>query len=357
MPLKDKPNRKPNVLLIVTDQQRADLIGAFGKVPVKTPALDRLCAEGTAFQRAYTATPLCTPSRATLLSGQYASRHRAWSIGVDTPDNILSLPALLKEQAGYRTGIIGKSHFKSCGREDSFEAIPHSQDWDFFRSWHGPWFGFEYAKINVGHVYEQHAYSMHYGAWLKEQGYENTPPYFSEQRREGIGSPDGRWMLPEEAHSSKWVADETIDYLNQHADAGGERPFFLSVNFPDPHPPFLVSEPWNAMYEDAVLPPPVRRMGEWENKPTLYRSTIDQTVHDLGWNDHALVPGQHSFGASNEERTQEEERKWRTYMGMQSLLDKHLGRILDTLDELGFAQDTLVIYTSDHGDYMGDHFL
>jgi uncharacterized sulfatase len=184
-------------LLIVTDQQRPDLFGAAGRFPAKTPALDQLCAEGTMFERGYSPCPLCTPARATLVSGQYPSRHGAWSIGVDTPMDVLSLPQILREQGGYRTGIIGKSHLLSCHREGSLEAMPHIRDLDYFRNWTGPWFGFDYAKINVGHVAENHAYSMHYGAWLEDRGVPAEPPYFSEtgDAHTVIGE-DRLWKLP-----------------------------------------------------------------------------------------------------------------------------------------------------------------
>lgn len=230
-------SRPPNVVLVVSDQQRADLVGCFGRIPVRTPALDRLCGEGTAFRRAYTATPLCTPTRATLLSGQYPSRHGAWSIGTDVPDDALSLPSLLSEQAGYRTAIVGKSHFRSVLREGSVEALPRSRDWDFFRRWTGPWYGFEHAKICNGHVDEPHAYSMHYGLRLHESGVEPRPPYFQaepadtkqprkhrvEDGQDGVGE----WELPEAYHSSTWVADEAVSYLEDSVTNHPEQPFYL----------------------------------------------------------------------------------------------------------------------------------
>lgn len=347
----------PNILLVVTDQQRPDLVGALGQVPVKTPAADQLMAEGTAFTHAYTPCPLCTPARASLLTGQYPSRHGAWSIGTDTPDDALSLPQLLAEGAGYRTGIVGKSHLKSCHTLGSFEALPHVRDWDFFADWSGPWFGFEHARISVGHGCEPHAYGMHYGLWLRERGIPPEPPYFDRERGDGVDDGSGRWALPEEFHSSRWVADETIAYLQNHRHEHSDQPFYLSVNFPDPHAPFVVPEPWHAIYDDVTLPPSVRRMGEWQDKPTLYRATVEGRLPDLGWHEHARLPAQFSKGATSEARDTREEREWRTYLGMQSLLDHHLGRILNALGDLELAEDTLVVFTSDHGDAMGDHFL
>lgn len=344
---------RPNILLVVSDQQRPDMVGALGRVPVRTPALDRLCAEGVAFERAYAATPLCTPSR-----------HGAWSVGVDTPDDILSLPHLLADGAGYRTAIVGKSHFKSARRPGSFEALPHSRDWAFFARWSGPWFGFARARICIGHTFEEHAYGMHYGLWLRERGVEARPPYFEAGPTGRIGRreegrpfvPAGPWALPAELHSSAWVADETIAFLREHQRAG-KRPFYLCVNFPDPHPPFSVPAPWHGRHAAAPLPPPVRTHGEWADKPTLYGATIERRLDALGWHDRVRPAGQSGWVTPSDARTPEEECCWRAHLDMTSLLDRHLGRILDALDELDLARDTLVVFTSDHGDYLGDHFL
>jgi arylsulfatase A-like enzyme len=378
----------PNVLLVVTDEQRPDMFGAAGRLPVQTPATDRLAEEGMVLNRAYAACPLCTPSRASILSGQYPSRHGVWTNGVPAPDDMLSLPTLLPD---HRTALIGKSHLRPGHSQDvshetrparisdaselRFEGVRYN--WDFFRSWDGPWYGFDYARLSTGHVYSDVAYSMHYAAWLDSQGIPCEPPYFMtlEQAREELGDvglpgafprdeiaragpyPPGTWRLPEEFHSSTWVANEVIAYLEDHSRVHGDRPFFVAANFPDPHPPFAVPSPWDEMYEGVELPPPMRRLGEWEDKNAFYRATIERRVLEMGWHDRFMSVSPTGLPAPTEARSPVEERWWRTYLGMQSLVDKHLGRILDTLDALGLAGSTLVIATSDHGDLMGDHFL
>ena len=350
---------RPNFLFIISDQQHPDTLGALGRIPVHTPNLDRLAREGTVFNRAYTPCPLCTPARASMLTGQYPVRHGAWSIGTDTPDDALSVPAVLGE-AGYRTAIIGKSHYKSCLREDSFEALPHNRDWDFFREWSGPWYGFETARINVGHTCEPHSASMHYGLWLKDKGIEPEPPYFdSPDNAVGANAWLGEWALPEEAHPGAWIVEETKAYLDDRAAAEADEPFYLSVNFPDPHQPFVVPAPWHAMYETADLPPVRRIEGEAADKPTVYGATLDGTLQKRGWQEHegARVPSQYIRQKDSLERTETEDRIWRTYLGMISLMDKQFGQILDHLDATGLAENTVVVFTSDHGDYMGDHWL
>jgi arylsulfatase A-like enzyme len=351
--------KSPNILFITSDQQRPDLVGCFGRVPVQTPNLDRLCADGTAFMRAYVTCPLCTPSRASMLTGQYPSRHGAWSIGTNTPSNALSLPEQLTQGAGYRTAIIGKSHLQSNGRPENLEALPQSQDWEFFKHWNGPWYGFEHARINVGHGDEPHAYCMHYGLFLHENGVPPVPPYFADPTKRHTYKHVGRWALPEKYHTSTWVADETISYLNDHQREHAEKPFYMFVNFPDPHGPFIVPEPWDQMYAATPLQPPLRLPDEKaRNGTTLYAATVEQRTEKLGWHQHVNLPCQESFGIQPDTaRTEYEEQRWRIYMGMQSLVDKNVGRILDTLAANGQDRDTLIVYTSDHGDYMGDHWL
>jgi arylsulfatase A-like enzyme len=219
---------------------------------------------------------------------------------------------------------------------------------------------------------------MHYAAWLEDQGIPPRPPYFMtrDEARATIGEvgmpgsydtrdndgaalPPTTWALPERYHSSTWVADETIAFLEGHVAGSDDRPFFLSVNFPDPHPPFTAPEPWDRMYEDVELPAPIRRIGEWEQegKPEFYRATLERRVAEAGWHTRFKSIGPLGLLTPTAERMPVEDRWWRTYLGMQSLVDKHLGRILETVDRLGLAGDTLVIATSDHGELMGDHFL
>jgi arylsulfatase A-like enzyme len=368
-------DRRPNILVVVTDQQRADLVGAAGRLPVETPAADRIASEGTMFTRAYVATPLCVPSRATLLSGQYPSRHGAWTNGVKIPEDTVSLPALLSAGSGYRTAIFGKTHFQQTHDRPEgglgIEAPPRSYDHEYFRSWTGPYYGFDHAKVCVGHTYGLRSYSMHYGLHLHDNGIPMRAPYFLTypeadelHGQHGAASiphtrdPDPRpatWALPEELHTSTWIADETIAFLR--GQAGSSQPFYASVNFPDPHPPFAVPAPWSSMYDGVELPPPSRSLGEWEGKPELYRATIEDRVEQSGWTRWFPLAQQMAVVTPTDARTDLERRWWWTYMAMQSLVDRNLGRILGELDVLGLADDTLVVVTSDHGDSMGDHFI
>jgi arylsulfatase A-like enzyme len=125
---------RPNILLITTDQQHFSALGAVNP-KISTPNLDRLCRAGTRFDRAYCPNPVCTPSRASIITGQYPSHHGAWTIGVNLSEDVVTLPGLLGE-AGYRTGLIGKAHFQSLA-PPSLESQPTLRDHDFWRGFHG----------------------------------------------------------------------------------------------------------------------------------------------------------------------------------------------------------------------------
>ncbi len=158
----------PNILFITSDQQNPNFLGIFDD-RLKTPNLDRLAKEGITFTRSYVSCPLCTPARATWITGQYPFTHGAWSVGTNLDKSCLSLPKILSKN-GYRTAIIGKSHLEACGQEENIEGYVKNKSTDYFRKWAGPWYGFDYAQINTGHVDENHSASMHFRVWLEDNG-------------------------------------------------------------------------------------------------------------------------------------------------------------------------------------------
>ena len=211
-------NARPNFLLITSDQHRWDALGVY-RDQIKTPNLDCLAREGIVFDRAYTASPVCTPARVSMLTGHYPSRHGCYTIGTELPADYPTIPGLLSEQ-GYFTALLGKGHFSPCLAEGGLEASPRVFDEDFFSNWTGPWYGFDYVQLCIGHSNESLSAGMHYGAWLKERGIDRHR-YFGTGNYEDHGA----WDLPEEAHNSKWTVDVTIDAM-ERAAAGGQ-PFFL----------------------------------------------------------------------------------------------------------------------------------
>lgn len=344
-------NKQPNILLITTDQQHWNTIQALGNSAIETPNLDRLTREGVVFDRAYISSPVCSPSRSSIITGEYPSRHGCWNIGVELDENRTTIGQLLVE-SGYSTGLFGKAHFKPVLKEGSFEAPPHIHDREFWKNWSGPYYGFEKVAMVHGHSDEDSSHGMHYGAWLMEQGID-TEKYFGP----GGGYREGSWDLPEKYHYTRWTADQTIDFIEDKKDL---KPFMAWCSFQDPHNAFLCPEPWNSLYDPDQLPAFIEKEGEMEDKPLIHRLLLEGRLDELDV-DTTADPGHPTggiqcLGHTNKKLGYERAKKWlASYYGMISLIDYHVGRILDKLDELGIADDTLVIFTSDHGDYAGNH--
>lgn len=350
-----KSNR-PNILLITTDQQRWDALGRLNPA-IKTPNIDRLCDRGILFERAYCPSPVCTSSRVSILTGQYPSRHGCYTIGTSLPEDYPTIPQELSQQ-GYFTGLIGKAHFRSCIAPDSFEAAPHIHDREFFRKWNGPYHGFEHCQLVIGHTTEPHSAGMHYGLWLEDRGVAIENYFGSQFPYTGFG----QWDLPEDLHPSKWVADCTLEAINKAA--ASDRPFFVWASFQDPHNPCVVPEPWASMYDPQEVPlRPGYRDGEFDDRAPFYREAAFATQNSYG--DDPLFPnGEHdwftSFGNAfcKYSGTDDERRKiTASYYGMVSLLDHQVGRILDHLEATGQLGNTIIVFTTDHGELLGHHGL
>lgn len=341
--------RPPNILLLLADQMRADCLGVVNPA-IRTPHLDRLAREGLLGERVYAPTPVCLPCRASLVTGQYPSTHGATHNMARLPQDWPTLVAPRLARRGYDTHLIGKSHFSSCHDPSSPESAPHIHNRGHFRNWHGPWYGFQHADLSIGHSTEKHACGMHYGVWLEDRGVD-TSRFFGHTSYVQYGP----WDLPAEHHSSAWIAETAIAGIDRARDHG--QPFFLWANFQDPHNPCMVPEPWASMYDPEAIPRFGFKPGEPEcfaEKPAFYGEVIAQP------GDYAARPSDPDLpGAGNiahldwtPRQTQENAA---CYYGMVSLMDHHIGRILAHLDASGLAEDTLVVFSSDHGDLLGDH--
>jgi len=344
-----------NVLLITSDQHRWDALGVCNPM-LKTPALDRLAREGILFDRAYTCNPVCTPARVSILTGHYPSKHGCYTIGTSLPEDYPTVPARMTAN-GCFTALCGKAHFQPCtnqplGDNGSLEAPPRSFDWDFFRRWSGPYYGFQHARLAIAHTHERNAGSMHYGLWLRDQGVDLNR-YFGTGRYTDWG----RWNLPEEWHNSRWTADETIAALDRARNSG--KPFFLWSSFQDPHNPCVVPKPWDTMYRPEEMPDYRHHPGEFDDKPPFYQAVYEweKRGEKLGDPDLDGAKPWYCFRGipfMNERATRE---LAACYFGMVSLMDHHIGRILAHLDTTGLRDNTVVLFTTDHGDYLGNHGL
>jgi arylsulfatase len=306
---------RPNILLISTDQQRYDMIGAAGNPAVSTPHLDRLAAQGALFENCYVQNPVCSPSRASLMTGTYVSAHGLYENGVDiAPDTRVFSKDLA--EAGYDCGLVGKFHLHSCfhGRTE-----PRLDDgFRVFRWAHDPYPG---SSENAYHRWLRARRPDLYARALEERGLFDT--------------------MPTEFHYSRWIAEETISFLR--TDRRTEQPFFFVTNFFDPHHGFGAPEEYVRRYDDVELPEVNTRDGELEDKPEIQQHT---SLHGGG--------GMPSCADLDEQQL---DQLRRAYYAMVSLVDDEVGRILAVLDEEGLAEDTIVVFTSDHGELLGDHQL
>ncbi len=345
--------RGPNVLLITSDQQHWSTLGTISPA-IRTPALDRLCREGTRFARAYCPNPVCSPSRSSVITGMYPSRHGCWTIGVKLPEDVPTVGAMLGH-AGYATALVGKAHFQplaSAPGSESLECHPVLRDLPFWRRFHGPWYGFDHVEVARNHG-DEHLVGQHYAIWMEEHGLTDWPAYFAPLPGEPARPPRRhRWDLPERFHYTTWTGERAVAAIDRAVAA--ERPFFLWASFHDPHPPYLVPDPWASMYRPEDMEPGALVPGEHERNPPHFRLTQEERPDFSAWNESGFAS--HGFQSHRQDRARLQA-DMAVYYGMISFMDSQIGRILGRLDHHGIAGDTLVVFTTDHGHFLGQHGL
>lgn len=342
----------PNILLITSDQQHWHTLGRLNP-EIRTPHLDRLADEGTLFSRAYCPNPTCTPTRASIITGKYPSQHGAWTLGTRLPEDQPTLGEHLGE-AGYHSALIGKAHFQPLRATEAYpsiEAYPVLQDLDFWRDFHGPYYGFDHVELARNHTSEAHV-GQHYALWLQERAATDWRRWFSPPTGTLGDDVAHTWPIPEELHYNAWIAERTGAVMADSARRG--QPFFCWASFFDPHPPYLVPEPWDTMYDPDALTVPEGTPGEHDRNPPHFGLTQQPDPDFSAWREDGRGGhGLHSHLLPDDERR----RLVATYYGMVSLLDKYVGRVLRHLAELGLERDTLVVFTTDHGHFFGQHGL
>ena len=365
-------SKPPNFLFIITDQHRADHLGCYGNAVVKTPNIDSLAVSGKLWERFYVANPICMPNRASIMTGRMCSVHGARHNGIPLSKDQTTFVELLKD-AGYKTGLIGKSHLQSFTGlpasntfqpdkdkitpsphlRDAFKNNRHSEDYDLevTSQWdkplanrlNGDFYGFEHVEIAANHADQA---SGDYLLWAREQradfdqlvGPENAMPH------NRASAPQAwRTAVPEELYSTNWIADRSEQWLSEQTK--NDEPFFLQMSFPDPHHPFTPPGKYWDMYspEDIELPasfdqgvlPPILAMQQAMKNGTDPRD--NQSPFAVTADEARTITAL-------------------TY-GMITMIDDAIGRVIAKLDALNLRENTVVIFTSDHGDYMGDHGL
>jgi arylsulfatase A-like enzyme len=348
--------QRPNILLITSDQQHYDTMGATNP-RIRTPALDRLCREGTRFDRAYCPNPTCTPTRATIITGMYPSQHGAWSLGTKLFEDVPTVGDLLG-RVGYQTSLVGKAHFHPLASEPGMESIecqPTLRNLDFWRRFHGPWYGFQHVETARMHTCESHS-GGHYAIWMEEQGLADWRDYFEDypanpEKKRRIQA-TRTWALPERFHYTRWTGERTIAQIERASREG--KPFFCWASFHDPHPDYLVPEPWASMYNPADMTPGTLSPDEHSRNPPHFALTQEaKPDFSKAFPDDRWIHGAHSHRREPDHLRKD----IACYYGMISFLDQEIGRILARLDEMGIAENTLVVFSTDHGHFLGQHGL
>ncbi len=352
---------RPNILFITSDQQRADCYGFAGR-RVKTPHLDRLAAEGTHFDACITPNLVCQPSRASMLTGLLPLTHGVADNGIDLrPETGERGFATALNAQGYDTAFIGKAHFatSSTFAPTGTPECAHSTA-DFDPSWFGPYMGFSHVELMVlGHWFHHRRAAVtppsgqHFERWaFEESGYPDIFDLWAAETRPGAGAAQ-TWSsgMPAAAHSSAWCADRTIEWLQNRKP---ETPFCAWVSFPDPHHPFDCPEPWSLLHHPDEVELPVEGRKDLDRRPWWHRASLES--------EPVLAdPGLRDFRAKLSRVPDQTEAQLRemtaNYYGMVSLIDHSVGRILIEIDRLGMRGNTVVVYSTDHGDLLGDHGL
>ena len=302
---------RPNILLISTDHMRYDNVGANGNPHMHTPTLDRLAREGVSLENCFVQNPVCMPSRASIWTGRYCQNHRVTTNGITLPKSETTIAHAL-QNAGYFTANVGKLHFLPHFGKDR----DHRQNEALYAG-----YGYEFNLLSD----EPGCYPDAYMQWVER----HAPQHVDACR---VPLPTGarghfdEWVFgaPEEYSHPACIAGQVRELVEAHT---GTRPFFISAGFYAPHPPLNPPQRYLDMYQPDDLPLP--------------------EIHDS----ESQRPG-YRFADITPARWQ---RTKAYFYAMCSTVDHYVGQMLEALESAGLADNTLIVFTSDHGDALGDH--
>ena len=300
----DGKRDRPNILFLMGDQHRGDCIGADGNRAIITPNLDRLADEGARFRYAYTSVPSCTPARAGILTGLSPWHHGMLGYSRVAQKYPREMPRIIRNAGYYALGI-GKMHFHPQRNTHGYHKTILDESGRMPTSDHRQWFRSVAADLNPDAT--------------------------------GIGWNDHRakaYVLPEHLHPTNWTGAEAVKFLENHQ---GPEPFLLKVSFARPHSPYDAPPRWWKRYDGVELPE--RVVGDWAER------------HAQRGKPHSNSLWQGDLGPEKPQQAKQ------GYYGNVSLFDEQIGRMLEVLEKRGQLENTLILYTSDHGDMMGDHHL
>jgi arylsulfatase A-like enzyme len=308
--------RKPNLLFLWTDEQRADTMAVYGNSKIHAPNLNKLASESVVFEHAYITQPVCTPSRSTVMTGLWPHTNGCTENNIPLPANIPCFPEILNDP-DYRTGYFGKWHLgDEVFAQHGFEEWISIEDiyWEYFS---------EGRDRNAKSSYAEYLLSLGY----------------QPDRDRGDFTREFASRLPLEHCKPKFLEQKACDFLQRHR----REPFLLYVNFLEPHPPFF--GPLNDEHDPATIDLPLNFNDPLEEDEPLRYRLIRNKLYQNGYKGKEL----------------RSEEQWRrlaaNYWGLVTQVDLSVGAILAQLEKLGLADNTIVVFTSDHGDMMGAHRL
>jgi arylsulfatase A-like enzyme len=331
-----------NILFIMCDQLRFDYLSCYGHPVLQTPYIDSLAKRGVRFTRAYVQSPVCGPSRMSTYTGRYMRSHGAhwngWPLPVGTPTLGDHLKAI-----GVRNVLVGKTHMLADAEGMARLGI----DPKSVIGVHVAQCGFEPYERDDG-LHPDGRPRPAYDAYLRQHGFEAANPW--EHWANSSAADDGTllngWLLahsdkaarvPEEHSETPYMTRRAMDFIREAKQDG--RPWCLHLSYIKPHWPYIAPEPYASMYKDAPLPPPNRSEAERADPHPVYKAYMQMRV------------------AQAFSRQGVRETVIPAYMGLIKQIDDQLGRLFAFLDEQGLAESTMIVFTSDHGDYLGDHWL
>ncbi|TBL80455.1 sulfatase [Paenibacillus thalictri] len=312
---------KPNILWICTDQQRFDTMGCYGNTSVRTPNIDKLAENGVLFENAFCQATVCTPSRASFLTGRYPRTTRCRQNGQNMPEDELLVTRLLAD-AGYVGGLSGKLHLSACNPKVTAGTERRIND--------------GYSQFHWSHHPEDDWATNEYIQWLRAKGKAYRPQPTEGSRYVQIG-PDA------EDHQSAWCAEKAIEFIE--ANERYSRPWFFSVNMFDPHHPFNPPQAYLQRYLDRLDDIPLPNVAPGEPDSKTYFQRYD---HNGAYGDSKLYP----FSSMTD---QDHKMVRAAYWAMVDLIDEQVGRMIEALERTNQLDNTIVIFMSDHGELLGDH--
>ena len=344
--------RRPNILILTTDQHHPGCFGYAGHPVLRTPNIDALSERSVNFTRTYVANPWCTPSRASMFTGLHTSGHRVRMNGVPMAYDVPTFTEALR-LAGYNTHCVGKIHLRTSltPKGVPIEEVDSREFPEARAMWRAgrmvklpqPYYGFANCDFEMQHGPWAWGEWVH---WLEREHPKEAHLYHDEVKLEppteaaGLYVGSFKWAMPGELHPISWAADRAVDFLNRitarSVPPGDFEPFLLWWSTEAPHVPMAPSPPYCYHYDPKDVPPPVRQDGELERLPPHFR-------------DLYLRKGQPIDPYRPESAAH--------YYGLIEHIDDAVGRILEALRENGLEENTVVLFTADHGEALGDHFM